>query len=58
MIWPMTTIQMSTSKKPTIGATYFMPRDTKIRRTVPSGTSAILDRKISRGRMTHVKNCE
>jgi len=54
----MTTIQISTSKNPTIGATYFMPRDTKIRRTVPSGTSAILDRKISRGRMTQVKNYE
>ena len=41
-----------------MGAMYSMPRDTKVRRTVPSETPAILDRKISRDSMTHAKNGE
>src|SRR5205823_3531091 len=49
MIWPMANSQMLISKKPSTGASTFMPRETAMMRTVPRVTTHISARKISNG---------
>ena len=46
MTWEIAHSQVVTSKKPKIGASDFMPRDTKIMRKVPKVTTANSARKI------------
>jgi hypothetical protein len=52
MILLMAVIQISTSKKPRMGAMFLFPFDTKIIRNVPIDTSHIRARKIKTGIIT------
>jgi hypothetical protein len=51
-------IQISTSKKPSTGATFLFPFETKMILMVPIDTSHILARKIRKGIMAYSKISE
>jgi len=55
MIFEMTISHINTSKNPKSGAMNFLPRDTKIIRSVPKVTSKIREQKIRIGSITHKK---